>query len=85
MREVVLSELGVAAQRPVMRAVGMAVIHNPFAGRFVGSVESTRQVLGAGGRLGTWAAAGFELVDRKGRTHRYPRSWAPSSSSSAGT
>jgi hypothetical protein len=44
-----------------------------------------RQVLGAGGRLGTWDAAGFELVDRKGRTHRYPRSWAPPSSSSAGT
>jgi hypothetical protein len=32
MREVVLSELGVAASRPVVRAVGMAVIRNPFAG-----------------------------------------------------
>ena len=35
MREVVFSELGVAAARPVVRAVGMAVIRNPFAGRFV--------------------------------------------------
>ena len=34
-REMVLSELGVAAPRPVVRAVGMAVIINPFAGRFV--------------------------------------------------
>ena len=33
-REVILSELGVAAPRPVVRAVGMAVIRNPFAGRF---------------------------------------------------
>jgi hypothetical protein len=30
--EVILSELGVAAPRPVVRAVGMAVILNPFAG-----------------------------------------------------
>jgi len=29
MREVVLSELGVAAPRPVVRAVGMAVIRTP--------------------------------------------------------
>ena len=43
------------------------------------------QVLGEGGRLAGWDAAGFELVDRGGRRHRYPRSWAPSSSSSAGT
>src|SRR5215468_3594097 len=35
MREVVLSELGVAPARPTTRAVGMAVIRNPFAGRFV--------------------------------------------------
>ena len=32
MREIVLSELGAAAPRPVVRAVGMAVIRNPFAG-----------------------------------------------------
>ena len=35
MREMVLSELGVAAPRPVVGAVGMAVILNSFAGRFV--------------------------------------------------
>ena len=34
-RELILSELGVAAPRPVVRAVGMAVIRNPFAGQFV--------------------------------------------------
>ena len=39
MREVVLSELGVAAPRPVVRAVGMAVIGNPFAGRFVDDLQ----------------------------------------------
>ena len=33
MREIVLSELGAAAPRPVVRAVGMAVIRNPFAGQ----------------------------------------------------
>jgi hypothetical protein len=35
MRETVLSELGVTASWPVARALGMAVILNPFAGRFV--------------------------------------------------
>ena len=39
MREVVLSELGVAAPRPVARAVGLAVIRNPFAGRFVDDLQ----------------------------------------------
>ena len=39
MREAVLSELGVAAPRPVVRAVGMAVIRNPFAGRFVDDLQ----------------------------------------------
>jgi len=34
-REMVLSELGVEATRPIVRAVGMAVILNPFAGRSV--------------------------------------------------
>ena len=38
-REMVLSELGVAAPRPVVRAVGMAVIGNPFAGRFVDDLQ----------------------------------------------
>ena len=35
MRETIFSELGVAASRPTTRAVGMAVIRNPFAGKFV--------------------------------------------------
>src|SRR5438034_11844135 len=39
MREAVLSELGVAAPRRVVRAVGMAVIGNPFAGRFVDDLQ----------------------------------------------
>jgi hypothetical protein len=48
-REVVFSELGVKAQRPVVRAVGMAVITNPFAGRFV---EDLRLLFEAGAMLG---------------------------------
>jgi hypothetical protein len=39
MREVVLSELGVAAPRPVVRAVGGGVIRNPFAGRFIDDLQ----------------------------------------------
>ena len=34
-RETIFSELGVEAARPTTRAVGMAVIRNPFAGKFV--------------------------------------------------
>jgi len=49
MREMVLSELVVAAPRPVMRAVGMAVILNPFAGRFV---DDLRPLFEAGAELG---------------------------------
>ena len=49
MREVVLSELGVAATRPVVRAVGMAVIGNPFAGRFV---DDLKPLFEAGAMLG---------------------------------
>src|ERR1700737_4322829 len=48
-REVVLSELGVAAPRPVLRAVGMAVIRNPFAGRFV---DDLQPLFEAGAMLG---------------------------------
>jgi hypothetical protein len=33
LRETVFSELGVEANRPITRAVGMAVIRNPFAGQ----------------------------------------------------
>ncbi|HWH65070.1 MAG TPA: hypothetical protein VNS99_03170 [Gaiellales bacterium] len=44
------------------------------------------QVLEEGGHLNAWDAAGFELEDRRGRLHRYPRSWRPyPSSSSSGT
>ncbi len=49
MREVVLSELGVAAPRPVVRAVGVAVIDNPFAERFV---DDLRPLFEAGAMLG---------------------------------
>src|SRR6266446_476261 len=49
MREAVLSELGVAAPRPVVRAVGMAVIGNPFAGRFV---DDLRPLFEVGAMLG---------------------------------
>jgi hypothetical protein len=48
-REVVFSELGVKAPRPVVRAVGIAVITNPFAGRFV---EDLRPLFEAGAMLG---------------------------------
>jgi len=33
-REEIRSELGTEGERPVIRAVGLAVIQNPFAGRF---------------------------------------------------
>ena len=49
MREMIYSELGVAASRPVVRAVGMAVILNPFAGRFV---DDLRTLFEAGAMLG---------------------------------
>jgi Amino acid synthesis len=48
-REVVFSELGVKAPRPVVRAIGMAVITNPFAGRFV---EDLRPLFEGGAMLG---------------------------------
>ena len=49
MRETIFSELGVTAPRPVVRAVGMAVILNPFAGRFV---DDLRPLFEAGATLG---------------------------------
>src|SRR5438067_3942739 len=49
LRETVFSELGVEANRPVTRAVGMAVISNPFAGQFV---EDLRPLFEAGAMLG---------------------------------
>src|SRR5437588_12635096 len=48
-RETVFSELGVEANRPVTRAVGMAVIRNPFAGQFV---DNLRPLFEAGAMLG---------------------------------
>ena len=48
-RETVFSELGVEASRPITRAVGMAVIHNPFTGQFV---EDLRPLFEAGAMLG---------------------------------
>src|SRR3954452_22270612 len=48
-REVVLSELGHAAARPIVRAVGIGVIHNPFAGRWT---EDLRPLFEAGPALG---------------------------------
>jgi hypothetical protein len=36
------------------------------------------QVLAGGGRLTEWDSSGFQLVDRKGRSHHYPRRWRPS-------
>jgi Amino acid synthesis len=49
LREVIFSELGAKAVRPVVRAVGMAVIANPFAGRHVADLQ---QFYEAGGALG---------------------------------
>jgi hypothetical protein len=48
-RETILSELGVAALRPIVRVVGMAVILNPFAGRFV---DDLRPLFEEGALLG---------------------------------
>src|SRR5580700_33070 len=49
LRETVFSELGVEAARPVTRAVGMAVIRNPFAGQFV---EDLQPLFEAGAMIG---------------------------------
>lgn len=48
-REELASELWVAAPRPVVRAVAMAVIRNPFAGRHA---EDLRSLFETGGALG---------------------------------
>ena len=39
LREQVLGEMGEAAARPVVRAVGLAVIANPYAGRFAADLS----------------------------------------------
>ena len=49
LREVVFSELGREAPRPIVRAVGIAVIRNPFAGRWA---EDLRLLFDAGAGLG---------------------------------
>jgi len=48
-RETTFSELGVEASRPITRAVGVGVIRNPFAGKFV---EDLRPLFEAGAMLG---------------------------------
>jgi hypothetical protein len=49
LKEEVLGELGHAAERPITRAVGLAVIANPFAGR---SAADLRPLFEAGAALG---------------------------------
>src|SRR2546430_11404592 len=49
LREVVFSELGRKAARPVVRAIGIGVIRNPFAGIWA---EDLRQLFEAGAALG---------------------------------
>ena len=49
LREVIFSELGRAAARPVVRAVGVGVIRNPFAGQMV---DDLHQLFEAGAALG---------------------------------
>ena len=41
MRETLISDMGRAANRPIVRAVAMAVISNPFAGRYVDDFNRT--------------------------------------------
>src|ERR1700739_1525009 len=48
-REVIFSELGHAPPKPVVRAIGLAVIHNPFAGKYA---EDLRPLFEAGAALG---------------------------------
>src|ERR1700722_6883289 len=48
-REIVFSELGVTAPKPVVRAIGLAVIRNPFAGKYA---EDLRPLFEAGAELG---------------------------------
>ena len=49
LREVIFSELGHAPPKPVVRAIGLAVIHNPFAGKYA---EDLRLLFEAGAELG---------------------------------
>ena len=49
LRDVTFSELGMKAARPIVRAVGLAVIANPFAGR---RVDDLHPLFQAGAALG---------------------------------
>jgi hypothetical protein len=49
LRDVTYSELGHKPANPIVRAVGMAVIHNPYAGKYS---EDLRQLWEAGAELG---------------------------------
>jgi hypothetical protein len=49
LRDVTYAELGHKPARPIVRAVGMAVIHNPYAGKYA---EDLRQLWEAGAELG---------------------------------
>ena len=49
LREVIFAELGHSAPQPVVRAVGIGVIRNPFAGRWA---EDLRPLFEAGAALG---------------------------------
>jgi hypothetical protein len=51
LRDIALSEMGVELSVPIVRAVGMAVIANPFAGR---AVEDLRPLFEAGAILGQY-------------------------------
>ena len=48
-RDVTYSELGQAAPKPIVRAVGMAVIDNPYAGKYT---DDLRELFEAGAALG---------------------------------
>ena len=58
LRETLTSDLGKNAARPIVRAVALAVIGNPYAGRYV---EDLTELFEAGRTLGEKFAA--DLVD----------------------
>ena len=61
LREVIFSEFGASAPRPIVRAVGMAVIRNPFAGRRVADLQ---KLFEAGAALGERIMPGLvKLLD----------------------
>jgi hypothetical protein len=61
-RELILSEMGVAVTPPIVRAVGLAVIRNPFAGRYA---DDLRPLWEAGAAVGErLSAALVKLLER---------------------